>query len=688
MRRRPSTCDAGGVVTCGQYDADACLDVSLPAACDAGQACSEGACSAVAQCQDECAADGDRRCDASGVGVEECGQHDADACREWARVADCDAGESCSLGRCVTGCADECTAGEHRCQPGSSTLVEVCKADADLDTCLEWAVASDCADQSEVCSGGACAAECADECPGFATCDGDAILPCGDFDDDPCLDLGAPAPCDPSEVCVAGDAAAACQPAPAPGHLKISEVLYNNPGDDTGTFIELAGEPGLPLAGFTLVAINGGTGLSYATLALGGSMPADGFYVIAHPQAGDAIAAAADVKDTFADLQNGPDNLQIVWGDTVVDALGYGNFGNDDEFRGEGEPAVDVPAGHALARIGDLQDTDDNRADFADVEVATPGTGYLAARTPSAFRDLAVTEVMADPKVLDDTQGEWFELYNPHADVTWDLAGCRIESSATESYLIDASLVVPPGGRVVLARSANPGFVPDRVYSSIKLANASDVLSLVCGGVHIDDFAWTVAAPTGKSISVDPSYEDADLNDDPDAWCPAPVTAAEGKDAATPGLANPPCPNVSGVYTRTALDSQWGSCDEAPDWQAFSFDAAPAASGDATLTFQWWSVFCPLYADSSDIWIEIADGDGGYTEIAHTTLNTVLQACSWRDGSSSVSAAVVSAARATSGRIEGRFRIEGGCPQGVGCGILGQTVPYNCARRLTLSYPY
>lgn len=682
-------CEAGGVVACGDFDADPCTDLGLPAACDAGESCSGGACTALLACGDECGAAGDVRCDPTGLGVERCGDYDADPCLEWEKVDQCGAGESCSLGRCVAGCEDECEAGAHRCQPGSDDVIEECRADADLDPCREWAAASSCADSHQICDGGACASTCTDECPGHAVCDGDAVVACGEFDGDPCLDLGVPTACAPAERCVERDVGAVCGPAPAPAALVISEVLVNAPGEDHDVFIELAGPAGTPLAGFVLEAVNGGTGETYATLALGGQIGASGRWVVAHPQAGEAIASAADLKDTFADLQNGPDNLLLRWGDTVVDALGYGRFAAGDAFRGEGHPAVDVAAGHSLARVGDLQDTGDNAVDFAEVLVPTPGSAFVATRRPDAFGDVVITEVMADPSAVSDQSGEWIELFNPHEGVTWDLEGCTLESEPAEVYTIDVPLSVPPGGRVVIARSTSPGFVPDDAWTGIGLTNSGDAIGVWCGDTLVDDFVWLSSAPNGKSMSVDPLYESASLNDELGAWCPAPVAAASGKDAATPGDANPPCPiSGGGTYAQTALDSQWGSCNELPDWQSFAFDAAPDATGDGALSFQWLSVYCPIYASSSDLWIELRKGDGSWQEVTHATLSNVLQACSWQSASATVPSSLIDSARATTGRIEGRFRIEGGCPQGVGCGILGQSTPYNCARKLTLTYSY
>ena len=76
---------------------------------------------------------------------------------------------------------------------------------------------------------------------------------------------------------------------------------------------------------------------------------------------------------TKADLQNGPDNVQLVLGAVVVDALGYGTFIAGTFFVGEGGPAVGANnTTQSLSRLPNGIDTNDNAADFA-LATQTPG---------------------------------------------------------------------------------------------------------------------------------------------------------------------------------------------------------------------------------------------------------------------------------------------------------------------------
>jgi hypothetical protein len=122
--------------------------------------------------------------------------------------------------------------------------------------------------------------------------------------------------------------------------------------------------------GFRLVATNGATGRVYADVPLQGSTNAEGFWVLAHPDANEELRAVAAQLDPGADLQNGPDSVSLMWGDERVDALAY-SIGADVEV-GEGDAAAAAEPGQSLSRDAGHTDTDDNATDFA-AGVPTPG---------------------------------------------------------------------------------------------------------------------------------------------------------------------------------------------------------------------------------------------------------------------------------------------------------------------------
>lgn len=165
--------------------------------------------------------------------------------------------------------------------------------------------------------------------------------------------------------------------------VQISEVLYDATGTDNGkVFVELWGLPGTSLEGYTLEGVNGADGAVGPTLALSGAIPGDGFFVVSDTDGTATQVANSDLTLNF-DFQNGPDSvvLRNQLGQ-VLDALGYGVFAPTDLFAGEGHAAPGAVNGQSLARLFANRDTNDNLADFALLDVPTPGTGALAAPEP------------------------------------------------------------------------------------------------------------------------------------------------------------------------------------------------------------------------------------------------------------------------------------------------------------------
>ena len=86
----------------------------------------------------------------------------------------------------------------------------------------------------------------------------------------------------------------------------LSEVFYDAVGSDNGqSFVEIYGAPGTSLTGYRLEGINGSNGAVTPSIALGGAIAPDGFFLVAD-DAGDGTTAVpgADWIANF-DFQNG-----------------------------------------------------------------------------------------------------------------------------------------------------------------------------------------------------------------------------------------------------------------------------------------------------------------------------------------------------------------------------------------------
>ena len=153
--------------------------------------------------------------------------------------------------------------------------------------------------------------------------------------------------------------------------LVINEIVYDPSGTDVGCFIEILGPPGLDLTGYTLDAVNGNDGVATLVATLSGhALGASGYFVLAQDATVKVASGATKSINKLADLQNGPDNVVLKHGATVVDALGYGSFAAGEFFRGEGSSAPATSS--SLCRIPSGKDTGDNSVDFV-VCAPTPG---------------------------------------------------------------------------------------------------------------------------------------------------------------------------------------------------------------------------------------------------------------------------------------------------------------------------
>jgi hypothetical protein len=170
--------------------------------------------------------------------------------------------------------------------------------------------------------------------------------------------------------------------------LIINEIFYDSTiSSDGGTFTEILGPPAMALDGYTLVGVNGNDGLDYATLALTGMViPADGRLVISK----DNTVANYDYISTTVDWQNGPDEVQIRQGTTVIDGICYGYAALLSCEGATNGP--DVAAGNSISRCPDGRDTNDNFEDTAEA-VPTPGTPNTTC--PAAPVDMELCEALA-----------------------------------------------------------------------------------------------------------------------------------------------------------------------------------------------------------------------------------------------------------------------------------------------------
>ena len=110
--------------------------------------------------------------------------------------------------------------------------------------------------------------------------------------------------------------------------------------------------------------------------------------------------------------------------------------------------------------------------------------------------DLVISEVMANPSAVTDTQGEWFELFNTTvSDI--DLNGLTLKDLGGDSHTISSiePLIISSGAYFVLGRNGdtglNGGYVADYVYDDFTLGNTGDEIIISDGIIEIANLTYT-----------------------------------------------------------------------------------------------------------------------------------------------------------------------------------------------------
>lgn len=183
-----------------------------------------------------------------------------------------------------------------------------------------------------------------------------------------------------------------------------------------------------------------------------------------------------------------------------------------------------------------------------------PASGELCRALPG---DLVISEVMLNP-LGDDSDGEWFEIYNasdsPQPVDRLVLVRESIDENGTvkeaaEHHVRGAGQLASRSYLVIGSgpRDATVDYSTSDGESFGSLNNEQGGIVLRCQGRDVDGVGWgTVATPSapeeGRSLAFDGGLApDALLNDAADYWC----TGGEPYDAAgnlgTPGARNIDC---------------------------------------------------------------------------------------------------------------------------------------------------
>jgi hypothetical protein len=157
-----------------------------------------------------------------------------------------------------------------------------------------------------------------------------------------------------------------------------------------------------------------------------------------------------------------------------------------------------------------------------------------------------ITEIMNNPSLVADDQGEWFEVYNSGCN-TVRLGGGSVSDGTNLSNLAPG-VRIGPDSFAVFARNIDPaqngGVTVDHAYTNVILPNGPGTLTITGrGDTPADTVVSTAAFPSlnGRSMSLRPDKFSTSDNDVGANWCASTSVMASGT-VGTPGAANDPCP--------------------------------------------------------------------------------------------------------------------------------------------------
>lgn len=406
------------------------------------------------------------------------------------------------------------------------------------------------------------------------------------------------------------------------GDLVVTEVMPDPDGTDTGQeYIELYNNLGTPieLKGFTVfVKKPDGSGLK-THLIRAGTVPPRGYFTLGDVRSGVLPEYIGySYEDGLGGLPQTDGVVGIRCKDLVLDEMSYGTTkpGRSRTFDGNRPP--DAAGNDDLSRWCDAPDTyqGNNYGSPAAPNPACPPSvsagscldlGTSRAIVPPALGDLVITEVMPDPKLWADADGEWFEVRSS-AEV--DLNGLVLSSGTTRSAVTSVDcLRVSAGGYAVFTASADAG-IPSMGTFTFSLSNGGGSVTVGLPDAGLDTLTYG-AASSGVSWQLDPTKLDAFSNDDPANLCRGSqnIFGVDGGDLGTPGGPNTSCtPVVTGnTCVDPATSATRAIVAPAPgDLVVTEFMADPSSVSDAL--GEWFEVVAKNDVDLNGLVLQGTSG--------------------------------------------------------------------------------
>jgi hypothetical protein len=300
---------------------------------------------------------------------------------------------------------------------------------------------------------------------------------------------------------------------------------------------------------------------------------------------GDGTADCTDVEECDG-LDNDGDGyvdekFEDADGDGVADCVGTEACdGVDNDGDGEIDEGYDADGDGATQCGSSTEDADCDDTDASRSPSASETAGDLVDNDCDglvdegswAAGDLALTEIMNNPAMVSDPDGEWFEVYNASGR-TLILNGLYLMSTVDgeEVQVLDDDLIyLEPGDFFVFGSNDDPTTNGDVEvgyrYEGLLLSNESDEITLVADGIVLDSLEWddgaTMPDPDGASMGTDYGVYDSTLNNDTSIWCAATIGWSDNPagDKGSPGTDNEYCSTYD--HDGDGFTPAEGDCDD------------------------------------------------------------------------------------------------------------------------------
>ncbi|KAA3603935.1 MAG: T9SS C-terminal target domain-containing protein [Calditrichaeota bacterium] len=220
---------------------------------------------------------------------------------------------------------------------------------------------------------------------------------------------------------------------------------------------------------------------------------------------------------------------------------------------------------------------------------------YAIAANPG---DIIVNEIMQNPSVISDNDGEYVEIYNT-TNAAIDIEGWILRDKDSDSHTIanGAPLEVPPGGFLVLGRNSdstvNGGVSVDYQFATFQLSNSSDEVILEENGVVIDSVGYddgsTFPDPNGFSMELLSTALDNTLGAN---WAAADslATYGTGDNRGTPGAQNSTAVSCAAGTGNASVTQNLFSDNTATslDFSFVGVDVLDYGTIEVTIPFEWF----------------------------------------------------------------------------------------------------